>query len=225
MVSDGYTKDEQGFELYINHPPTIISTAPKTARVNELYKYKVVVEDKNSDRGLSFSLAKAPKGMQITRDGRISWNPTPSQINSRLFSVEVSDSYTTDIQETRLFVNISPNVLTQPKPVALTNFEYRYRMVTEDLNGDEVKLRPVKIPKYARFDPDTGMLRWKPRMAQRGVNDIVIAAVDERGSATSHEFQVHVFEDPSSQQFISTSWPLLLAFVGTMFTVGVAALN
>ena len=98
-------------------------------------------------------------------------------------------------------------------------------MVTEDLNGDEVKLRPVKIPKYARFDPDTGMLRWKPRMAQRGVNDIVIAAVDERGSATSHEFQIHVFEDPSSQQFISSSWPLLLAFVGTMFTVGVAALN
>jgi len=225
MVSDGYTKDEQSFELYINHPPTIISTAPKAARVNDLYKYKVVVEDKNSDRELSFSLAKAPKGMQITRDGRISWNPTPSQINSRLFSVEVSDSYTTDIQETRLFVNISPNVLTQPKPVALTNFEYRYRMVIEDLNGDEVKLRPVKIPKYARFDPDTGMLRWKPRMAQRGVNDIVITAVDERGSATSHEFQVHVFEDPSSQQFISTSWPLLLAFVGTMFTVGVAALN
>ena len=225
MVSDGYTKDEQSFELYINHPPTIISTAPKTARVNELYKYKIVVEDKNSDRDLSFSLAKAPKGMQITRDGRISWNPTPSQNNSRLFSVEVSDSYTTDIQETRLFVNISPNVLTQPKPVALTNFEYRYRMVTEDLNGDEVTLRPVKIPKYARFDPDTGMLRWKPRMAQRGVNDIVIAAVDERGSATSHEFQIHVFEDPSSQQFISSSWPLLLAFVGTMFTVGVAALN
>ena len=225
MVSDGYTRDGQSFELYINHPPTIISTAPKTARVNELYKYKVVVEDKNSDKNLSFSLAKAPKGMQVSRDGRISWNPTPSQINSRLFSVEVSDSYTTDIQETRLFVNIAPSILTQPKPVALTNFEYRYRMVTEDLNGDEVKLRPVKIPKYARFDPETGMLRWKPRMAQRGVNDIVITAVDDRGSATSHEFQVHVFEDPSSQQFISTTWPLLLAFVGTMFTVGVAAMN
>ncbi len=224
MVSDGYTRDEQSFELYINHPPTIISTAPKVARVDELYKYRVVVEDKNADRSLSFALSKAPKGMQITRDGRISWNPTPSQINSRLFAVEVSDGYTTDIQETRLFVNIGPNVLTQPKPVALTNFEFRYRMVVEDLNGDDVKLRSVKIPKYARFDPETGMLRWKPRMAQRGVNDIVLAAVDDRGAATSHEFQVHVFEDPSSQQFVSTSWPLLLAFVGTMF-VGVAALN
>ena len=224
MVSDGYTRDEQSFELYINHPPTIISTAPKIARVDELYKYKVVVEDKNSDKDLSFELLRAPKGMQISRDGRITWNPTSSQINSRLFSVELSDGYTTDIQETRLFVNIAPNVLTQPKPVALTNFEYRYRMVVEDLNGDAVKLRPIKIPKYARFDPDTGMLRWKPRMAQRGINDIVLAAVDDRGATNSHEFQIHVFEDPSSQQFVSTSWPLLLAFVGTMFTA-VAAIN
>ncbi|MAG20765.1 MAG: hypothetical protein CMF77_01160 [Candidatus Marinimicrobia bacterium] len=220
MVSDGYTKDEQSFDLYINHPPTIISTAPKTARVDELYKYKVVVEDKNSDRELSYQLAKAPKGMQLGRDGRITWIPTPSQINSRLFAVEVSDGYTVDRQETKLFVNISPHVLSQPKPVALTNFEYRYRMVVEDLNGDMVKLRPVKIPKYARFDPETGMLRWKPRMAQRGVNDIVLAAIDERGTTTSHEFQIHVFEDPSSQQFVSTSWPLLLAFVGAMFTMG-----
>ena len=224
MISDGYTRDEQSFELYINHPPTIISTAPKIARVDELYKYKVVVEDKNANKNLSFDLLKAPKGMQISRDGRIAWNPSSSQINSRLFSVEVSDGYSSDIQETRLFVNIAPNVLTQPKPVALTNFEYRYRMVVEDLNGDDVKLRPIKIPKYARFDPETGMLRWKPRMAQRGINDIILAAVDDRGAASSHEFQIHVFEDPSSQQFVSTSWPLLLAFVGTMFTA-VAAIN
>ncbi|MFQ6673821.1 MAG: hypothetical protein ACE5GH_03415 [Fidelibacterota bacterium] len=98
-------------------------------------------------------------------------------------------------------------------------------MVTEDLNGDKVKLRAIKIPKYARFDEKTGMFRWKPRMNQRGINNIVLSALDERGAATSHEFQIHVFEDPSSQQFISTSWPLLLAFVGAMFTVGVTALR
>ena len=225
MVSDGYTRDEQSFDLYVNHPPTIISTPPKIAQVNRLYKYKAVVEDKNSDKELTYKLMKAPKGMQISRDGRITWMPRPSQINSRLFTVQVSDGYAEDIQDTKLFVNISPNVISNPKPVALTNFEYRYRMVTEDLNGDDVKLRAIKIPKYARFDKETGMFRWKPRMNQRGVNDIVISAIDDRGLATSHEFQIHVFEDPSSQQFVSTSWPLLLAFVGAMFTVGVTALR
>lgn len=225
MVSDGYTRDEQSFDIYVNHPPTIISTAPKTARVDQLYKYTVVVEDKNRDKELSYELLKAPKGMQISRNGKIAWMPTPSQINSRLFAVQVSDGYAEDRQETKLFVNIAPNVISEPKPVALTNFEYRYRMVVEDLNGDKVKLRAIKMPKYARFDHESGMFRWKPRMDQRGVNDIVLSAIDERGLATSHEFQIHVFEDPSSQQFVSTSWPLLLAFVGAMFTMGVTALK
>jgi len=225
MVSDGYTRDEQSFDLYVNHPPTIISTSPRIAQVNQLYKYKVVVEDKNSDKELYYKLTKAPRGMQISRDGRITWMPGPSQINSRLFSVLVSDGYAEDAQNTKLFVNIPPSVISKPKPVALTNFEYRYRMAVEDLNGDKVKLRTVKIPKYARFDEESGMFRWKPRMNQRGVNDIVLSAIDERGLASSHEFQIHVFEDPSSQQFVSTSWPLLLAFVGAMFTVGVTALR
>lgn len=221
MVSDGYTKDEQSFDLYINHPPTIISTPPKLARVDQLYKYQVVVEDKNSDKELAYELLKAPKGMQITRDGRISWVPTPTQINSRLFSVKISDGYAQDIQETNLFVNMPPAVISKPKPVALTNFEYRYRMAVEDLNGDKVKLRPIKLPRGARFDEKTGVLKWKPHMNQQGVNNFVLSAVDERGAATSHEFEVHVFQDPSAQQFVSTSWPILLAFVGAMFAVGV----
>lgn len=225
MVSDSYTKDEQAFDLYVNHPPTIISTPPRAARVGQLYKYRVVVEDKNTDKALTYELLKAPKGMQISRDGTITWMPQPSQINSRLFAVMVSDGHADDDQEANLFVNIPPSVISEPKPVALTNFEYRYRMITEDLNGDRVKLRAIKIPKYARFDADAGMLRWKPRMNQRGLNHIVLSALDERGAATSHEFQIHVFEDPSSQQFVSTSWPLLLAFVGAMFTVGVTALR
>jgi hypothetical protein len=220
MVSDGYTKDEQSFDLYINHPPTIISTPPKLARVDQLYKYQVVVEDKNSDKKLNYELLKAPKGMQITRDGRISWVPTPTQINSRLFAVKITDGYAKDIQETNLFVNMPPAVISKPKPVALTNFEYRYRFTVEDLNGDKIKLRPIKLPKGARFDEKTGVLKWKPHMNQQGVNDIVLSAVDERGAATSHEFEVHVFQDPSAQQFVSTSWPILLAFVGAMFAVG-----
>ena len=59
MVSDGFSMDEQSFDLYVNHPPTIISTAPKSARVDDLYRYSVVVEDKNSDRDLTYKLTKA----------------------------------------------------------------------------------------------------------------------------------------------------------------------
>ena len=225
MTSDGFTRDEQNYEIYVNHPPTIVSTSPRKARVNKLYKYRVVVEDKNRNKDISYELVKAPKGMQINRLGKITWRPTSTQINSNLMAVKVSDGYSSDIQESKIFVNMPPTVITEPKPVALSNFEYRYRFVTEDLNGDKVKYRAIKLPKYASFDSETGLLQWKPRINQKGVHDIVLSAVDERGAATSHEFRVHVFEDPASQQFVSTSWPILLAFVGILFSVGVSAIQ
>jgi hypothetical protein len=46
--------------------------------------------------------------------------------------------------------------------------------------------------------------------------------MDDRGAVASHEFQIHVFEDPSARQMINTGWPLLLSFVGIMFAWGVA---
>ena len=39
---------------------------------------------------------------------------------------------------------------------------------------------------------------------------------------TSHEFQIHVFEDPSARRMINAGWPLMLSFVGVMFAWGMA---
>ena len=36
MVSDGYTKDEQAYEVYVNHQPVIVSSPPVTALVLSL---------------------------------------------------------------------------------------------------------------------------------------------------------------------------------------------
>ena len=46
--------------------------------------------------------------------------------------------------------------------------------------------------------------------------------MDERGAITSHEVQIHVFEDPSARQMINTGWPLLVSFVGVVFAWGMA---
>ena len=49
-----------------------------------------------------------------------------------------------------------------------------------------------------------------------GPNDVIIAAIDERGATTAHEFKIHAFENPSARQFVNTGWPLMLTFVGMM---------
>lgn len=224
IVSDGYTRDEQIYDVYVNYPPVIVSNAPASGMVEEVYKYEIRVDDKNSDSELKYSLIKGPQGMQLSDKGKIVWIPKTAQINNNYFSVKVEDGYTEDVQDNNIFVNINPSIISTPKPVALTGHEFRYKVMAEDLNSDRIQFRAIKLPKYSVFNRKTGLFRWKPRPSQRGPNDIIITAIDERGATTAHEFQVHVFEDPSARQMVNRGWPLLLTFVGVMFAWGMAQL-
>ena len=160
--------------------------------------------------------------MQMTKNGKVVWIPKAAQINENNFTVQVSDGYKSDTQTGKVFVNINPSIISTPKPVALTGHQYKYRVVAEDLNSDKIAFRAVKLPKYSVFNKKTGVFRWKPKPSQRGPNDIIITAIDDRGATTAQEFQIHVFEDPSARRMINTGWPLLLTFVGVMFAWGVA---
>jgi len=222
LISDGYLKDEQTYEVYVNHKPVIVSNAPKSALVDEVYRYQIQIEDKNSNSELVYELLKAPQGMQMTEDGKVVWIPRAAQINNHLFSVRVTDGYSEDIQKSQVFVNIPPSIISIPKPVALTGYEYNYKLVAEDLNKDKIKFKPIKLPKYSTFNKRTGLIQWRPRNNQLGPNDVIIAAIDERGATTAHEFKIHAFENPSARQFVNTGWPLMLTFVGMMFAWGVA---
>ena len=222
VASDGYTKDEQTYEIYSNHLPTIVSNPPAMGLAGELFKYQVRVEDKNENAVLEYTLLKGPHGMQMDRYGKILWVPKASQINNNTFQVAVSDGYGTDEQKGKIFVNNAPTVVSNPKPVGLTGHTWRYKITTEDLNGDKVAYRAVRLPKYARFDKKKAIVEWSPRKNQLGMNDFILMAVDEHGATSTHEFQVHVFHDPSSSQLVNTGWPLMLTFVGVVFAWGMA---
>lgn len=222
IVSDGYAKDEQKFEIYVNHPATIVSQAPKAALVDEVYKYQVQVEDKNSNAKLEYELLKSPQGMQMTNTGKVIWIPKTAQANKHEFEIKVSDGFHEDVQRNMVFVNIPPTIVSNPKPVGLTGYEYRYKVVAEDLNNDKISFRSVRLPKYASFNSKSGDFKWRPRNNQQGPHDVIISAVDERGATTAHQFQIHVFENPDARRFVNTGWPLMLTFVGVMFAWGVA---
>ena len=222
VVSDGYTKDEQSYEVYVNHPPVIVSNAPGKALVGEPYVYQTRVEDLNSNAVLQFSLVKGPRNMQMDKTGKGVWTPEASQINDHVFEVEVTDGYRKDHQVNHVFVNMAPTIISRPKPVTLAGYEYRYRLVAEDLNKDKITFRSVRLPKYSKFNTKTGLFTWKARNNQKGPNDVIILAIDEHGAATTHQFQIHVFEDPGARQFVNTGWPLMLTFVGVIFAWGVS---
>ena len=222
IVSDGYTRDEQSFQVYANYPPVIISQADTMALVEQRFVYQLRVDDKNKDARLTYRLTRHPEGMKVDSRGMVTWVPSLEQLNWQEFEVEVSDGHAVDRQATTIFVNIPPRVISQPKPVALNNYDYTYRVVAEDLNRDAVRYEATRLPRYSDFDPRTGLFKWRPRNIQKGPNDIAFEITDSHGAVTIHEFQVHVFEDPSRRRFLFTGWPLLLAFVGVIFVLGVA---
>jgi hypothetical protein len=78
----------------------------------------------------------------------------------------------------------------------------------------------LKLPRFSQFDARTGLFKWRPRTLQKGPNDIIFEITDSHGGVTLHEFQVHVFEDPSRERFLLTSWPLMMAFAGVIFVLG-----
>jgi hypothetical protein len=192
------------------------------ALAEQSYVYRVRVDDKNKDAHLTYRLTKHPEGMQVDSKGVITWTPPLEQLNWQEFEIEVSDGHAVDRQATTVFVNMPPRVISQPKPVALNNYEYNYRVVAEDLNRDAIRYKATKLPRYSDFDPRTGLFRWRPRNLQKGPNDVAFEITDTHGGVTIHEFQVHVFEDPSRRRFLFTGWPLLLAFAGMIFILGVS---
>ena len=221
QVSDGFTRAEQIFEVYANYPPVIVSQPDTLALIGKQYVYHVQVDEKNADAELTFRLVKAPAGMRVDSRGMITWSPSPEQLNWHEFILEVTDGHSRDRQAATIYANMVPRVISQPKPVALNSYEYNYRLVAEDLNRDEFRFRAIKIPRFSEFDEKTGRFRWRPRGVQKGPNDIAFEIIDSRGGVTIHEFQVHVFDDPSRRQFLFTSWPLMLAFVGIIFVLGI----
>ncbi|UCD36892.1 MAG: VCBS repeat-containing protein, partial [Fidelibacterota bacterium] len=177
-VSDGYSRDEQSFQVYANYPPVIISQADTLALAEQRYVYQLRVDDKNKDAQLTYRLIKSPEGMKVDSKGMVTWIPSLEQLNWQEFEVEVSDGYAVDRQTTTLFANMPPRIISQPKPVALNNFDYTYRVVAEDLNRDDIRYKAVQLPRYSDFDPRTGLLRWRPRSLQRGPNDIAFEITD-----------------------------------------------
>ena len=90
--------------------------------VGQIFKYDIQVEDSNKDSDLLFSLKKGPQGMQMSKNGKIVWIPKPSQINENNFTFEVSDGYSSDSQEGKIFVNINPSIFQRdPLPLPAMN--------------------------------------------------------------------------------------------------------
>ena len=199
-VSDGFFTCEEHAQIYVNVPPTIVSTPDSSAYVGTQWQYEIKVSDLNTDRKIKYTLLNGPDGMVLSPQGILSWRPAEHQLNIHRFEIKVTDGMASDGQKGRIFVNVKPRILSVPKPVAVTGLKYEYQLDAEDPNGDPMVFKAIRLPKYATFDAKTGLLVWEPRKSQKGVNDMVFEVTDTHGWSSVQESQVHVFHNPSTKR-------------------------
>ncbi|MCF7842662.1 MAG: putative Ig domain-containing protein [Lentisphaeria bacterium] len=218
-VSDGMTTSERSYRIFVNDPPKIVSTPTTRAATNELYQYRLIVSDGNKTQILGYKIDVGPPGVAVTQNGVLEWTPTNDQVNKQTIKVSVTDGVSVVSQTIDLFVNAPPQILSKPKLVALTNFEYRYQVEALDANGDSVTYHAIQLPADAKLEATTGLIRWVPAREQDGVNDFIIEAVDTHGGVTQHPFQVHVFVDPKTPASQITAFLITLTGIGLVFAL------
>ena len=216
-ATDAIVSDTLTFDVFVNSPPRIVSVPDNIIHHGDVWQYKVQIEDLNAEQDMEIRLISAPKGVRLYPSTRIiMWSPAVEQKGFWPFEIEVSDGFQTDIQTFKVFVNIPPEITSKPIIVALTGYDYKYQITAEDLNGDKVRYHAVKMPRWAELNEQTGLITWKPRHSERGMNTFRIECIDAHGKATIHEFDVQVFEDPSSKKFSVAIFPLMITFAGIL---------
>ena len=226
-VDDGNSgTDTQSFTVVVssvppaNAAPTIDSTAPLTATVDELYTYDVSASDADGDP-LTFALTQSPAGMSITSStGLIQWTPGVSQEGSHPVTVSVDDGNSgTDTQSFTVVVSSVPPANSAPTidstaPLTATVDElYIYDVDASDIDGDPLTYSLTSSPTGMSIDSSTGLIQWTPSSLQQGTVFVTVRVEDDQSAADTQSFVIDV--DPA----ISSS----IVHVGDMDGIAISA--
>ena len=170
---------DTAFTLYVNHVPEIFSNPAPLAQTGQQYLYQVQLEDLNEEQYFEYELISAPAGMQVDEDGLIRWLPSDTQLDSQYVTLGVSDGFERVLQKFTLYVNILPQILEKPGPVAFINEPYIGQVNIQDKNSNNTaRLIPLRTPQNLIME-SSGRITWVPEAQQTGFHDIVFELTDD----------------------------------------------
>ena len=182
--------DTQAFTISVappaDTPPTITSTPPVEATIDQPWVYPIQAEDPN-DNIDAYRLVEAPVGMQIDPEtGRVEW--TPAGVQPAAVTIEVLD--TTGLFDRQSFtVTVSATPGTTPPEwqgpsalVAPLGRTSTFQLAAFDADGDALRyfVEPLPLPAGMEFSSLTGELAFTPSLDQVGELELEFAASDGR---------------------------------------------
>ncbi len=182
-----------------NNPPSITSTPPHPAILNELYLYPVVATDPDNDT-LSFRLESGPAGATIDPvTGILYWTPDASQVGTHEFKVRAQDPFGGSAQQSfqlSISVNNSPPIITStPVIQAEVNKPYVYAVLAQDPDLDPLQYELEVYPDYSMNISSDGIVTWTPTAT--GVFNVTIKVSDGRGGLVRQVYQIGVNQPPT----------------------------
>jgi hypothetical protein len=196
-VSDGFggsdTLQTTISVLNINDRPRIITTVLKQAIQDQAYSDTVFAVDIDKDT-LIFNGLEFPGWLKIASDGVLSGTPGNDDVfgDNRVVITVTDNNGTFDTLFTAITVvniNDPPEFKSIPDTVAYTFIPFQYDMDAIDIDGDKIRYEddsPLFI-----IQPDSGIIRFTPVVADTGVHKITVT-VSDQDTSIINTFQLRV---------------------------------
>ncbi|HEY9893199.1 MAG TPA: putative Ig domain-containing protein [Candidatus Sericytochromatia bacterium] len=209
-----------------NDTPVITSAPRLKTGLGSPYLYNVQAIDPNGDP-LTYTLATAPAGMTLDERGRVFWQPTSTQFGSNPVKIVVADGrsgvaqqeFAIDVRSQS--INQPPSIESEPSNVATAQQQYQYNPIATDPDGDPLFWSLDAAPVGMSIDPETGKLRWKPRLEQVGTHEVAVRVMDSSGTYVGQAFTLNVRGVNVPPAIIST--PPTVAAAGKPYSYAVIA--
>ncbi len=215
----------QTFEVTVsfrNSAPFITSVPPTTAVASVPLTYHVLAQDAEG-QAIEFRLDAAPQGMSIaSTTGLLSWTPNGSQLGVHAVSVVARDVLGAEgVQAFNLQVvgsgtNEPPFITSTPRTLVGSDQDYRYQVEAVDGNSDPLAFSLSTAPTGMVIGA-TGLVSWRPVIAQLGQHSVVVRVEDGRGGLAQQDFAVQVVAHVVNGVPVISSVPVFGAVPGRTY--------
>jgi len=205
----------------VNDPPRFTSNPSLMAIPNIIYNYQVTAVDPEGD-SIGFALDEGPLGMSMTPENRLSWTPTSADIGLHKIIIRATDGKASSNQSFTLNVtqstgNHPPFITSIPIKKATVGYQYIYRVIATDPDGDNLTYSLLKAPEGMTITLSTGEITWTPDEAQVGEKQVIISVSDGYLSITQ-EFVLVVSAEGMNHKPQITSSPPTHAVAGEQYS-------
>jgi len=189
---DGAT-DSQSYTLTIgnavNKAPEIWSDPRSEIQLGQRFLHQVDATDDDGD-DLTYELASGPAGMTMDTGGLIDWTPTSDDVatSPHNYTIQVSDGVNSPVQKplqisvVHEFVNHAPEFTSTPRTNLVAGERYLYDANATDPDRDSLTYGLGASPQGMTIDSRTGLVEWRPTMADLGEHPLEVRVVDALGA-------------------------------------------